>query len=301
MVSEIFMQNLTTNMSMSMNRTNADFLLDDNSPDWGGIAADDMTYPFLSSGGGIGVIKTSMNNSRQVTIIGWIYNNESGTIEQKKDFLNKFCNPFDELKIVCNEYTLLGHFSQPIVYPNNDSDNNNCVCKFLLYITCPFPLFRKEISSADDINTGLTNSFYFPLVLPSESTYVFGSKVRDGNVPILNNGTIATGFVIYIKPISNITGLKLTLGNQIFKFKTNYTIAANKEVKISSVTGSMGIWLKSAGGSYESIFSAFDLSSDWLKAPVGLSNISLSCESGSVSAIDTIIELNELYYAMEEQ
>ena len=301
MVEEIKIQNLTTNAILTLNRTNSDYLLDDNSPDWGTVSAEDITYPLMSSGIGIGVTKTVLNSPRPVTIIGWIYNSPDNTIENKKKTLNSFCNPFDELEIRTGEYEIRGHFSQPILYSASDDSNNECICKFILYITCQVPMFNK-ISRSNTTNRGeLQNSFMFPLVLPELQTYIFGYRIQDDTVILNNTGTVASGMIIELKTASSVQGLSLSIGNQEFSLKPSYILVPGVTIRINTISGSRGIWTKSGSGDFEYAFQIIDLDSDWLQAPVGLNELEIVCDEGSISALSVDVKLEELFYAMENQ
>lgn len=300
MVDAISIQNITSNIVITLNRLDAQFLLDDNSPDFGTINANDITYPLLSTYIGVGVSKTTLNQPRQITITGWICNDAQGTIEAKKRILNTFCNPFDLLKITCKEYTITGHMEQPILYPSNSALNNDCLCKFTMYITCPFPLFAKELETIK--NTGAVNkNFIFPLVLTAPKGFVFGERTKTNEMVINNVGTVETGFVVEISTTSTVKGLSFTINNQTLKLKDSYSLTSGKSVKISTVGGSRGIWLKIGNNAYVPAFEILDLSSDWLQLSVGLNTITLNCSEGSLTYVDISMFVNCLYYAMEDQ
>ena len=299
MVDEVIIKNLTTNVTLVLNRTTSSFLLDDKSPDWGTVNATDVTYPNLASKIGVGIIRTSMNAVRQISFTGWIFNDANGTIEDKKEILNTFCNPFDSLRIESNGYTIEGHTSQPIVYSSDDSINNDCICKFIIYVTCPFPLFSKSAEGTDDLSE-LEETFTFPWVIP-ESGFVFGIRTKQSSITINNLGTVATGFVMEVKTSGTIKGLSFTVGNQTLAVKPNYIFTSGKRIRISTVAGQIGIWLKTGNGEYEKAFNILDLDSDWIQLPIGLSTIQMSCSEGSLSTVDASVSVKYLYYAMEEQ
>lgn len=299
MVSEVLITNLTTNVKLKLDRQNSSFLLDDDSPDWGSINATDITYPFLSSHVGVGLTQTTLNVPRPISITGYVYNNAEGSIEVKKEILNSFCNPFDTLLIESDGYSIEGHMLQPVVYSSKEELNNDCLCKFVMYITCPFPLFAKENTDSQD-TTELTKSFTFPWVIP-QNNFVFGTRTRLNAITVNNKGTIATGFVMELKTSASIKGLSFTVGNQVLSLKSNYIFTTGQTIKISTIAGQIGIWLKSDGGEYASAFNILDLKSDWIQLPVGLSTIQISCSEGSITTLDASVVVNYLYYAMEGQ
>lgn len=301
MVSEFIIRNLTTNVVLEFNRSTGPFLLDDDSPDWGSINSTDATYPLLSSYVGVGVSKITLNVPRPITIIGWLCNDGGGTIEAKKNILNAFCNPFDTLRITCGDYTIEGHTTQPIVYSNEEKFNNNILCKFMIYITCPFPLFAKESQDSSSDDSNVVKKFVFPFVIMANERYVFGYRTSVNQIAINNKGTIETGFVMELKTAALIKGLSFTLGNQVLALKSNYSFVSNKTIKISTMAGSRGIWIKTGVGEYEPAFDIIDLDSDWIQLPVGMNVIDIDCVQGSISSLDISIVTKFLYYAMEDQ
>ena len=92
MVEEITLHNKTLNTYITLNRTNSDYYLDDNSPDWGTVQATQFTYPILSTGIGLGLTKITAHQQRIVNIVGWVINDRNSSIEKKKQALNTFCN-----------------------------------------------------------------------------------------------------------------------------------------------------------------------------------------------------------------
>lgn len=298
MVEEITLHNKTLNTYIKLNRTNGAYFLDDDSPDWGTVQANQYSYPRLSSRIGAGLTNISAYTPRIINIIGWVINDTAGTIEQKKGVLNTFCNIFDELEILAGDYKITGYFGNSVIYPSESKNNNDCKCKFMIQVNCLQPMFEKGEISSSNATSELTQSWVFPWVL-QENAFVFGTQQKYNYSILKNAGSVETGFTMEVSTSSNITGLYFTLGTQQFKLKGNYVLTPSTKLTISTVEGNKGIW-KEVSGVKTKAFETLDLTSDFIQIPVGTSRLEFGCQSGSLSALDVKISFKPLYYLMED-
>lgn len=303
MIEEITIVNSTLNQSITLNKTSAAFLLaDDSAIDWGTISADISTYDSVSRIG-VGVNNISMATGRDISIVGWIVNDDNGTIEEKKSQLRTFCNPFDEITIVIGEYKIDGVFSQIVKYPSSNKENNEIICKFLIYIFCPNPLFSLVEKQEAVAYTVYKKSFVFPLVWQEEEPIVFGLRQGLGDFILTNSGTLDTGFEAYIYVADNITGLHITnlTNNSVLSIKSTVTLENGDIIYINTVFGKRSIKVGKSLDNLENAFSIFDLSSEFLQLLPGENQMQFSVDSGSVSALSAEFNVQPLFYALEGQ
>lgn len=142
MVDSIRIYNKTYDKYIDLDKYSAMFLLDDEGVDWGIVTPTINTYASIY-GLGSKVSNITFQKARVITITGWIINDNTGTISQKKKLLNQFVNPMNEIQLeVLGKYYISGTFTNSVKYTNKRKENNDTVCKFQLSITCSDPFFR---------------------------------------------------------------------------------------------------------------------------------------------------------------
>lgn len=144
MVEQLELKNLSFYKGVVLNRTDADYLLDDDGVDWGSVPSHISSYSSIDGLGSV-ISNVSISNPRPIRIVGWITQGEDSTIEDKKEYLSKICNPIDPIRITCGAYTIEGRMSSSIKFATTMNENNEEMCKFSLYIECPKPFFTKHI------------------------------------------------------------------------------------------------------------------------------------------------------------
>lgn len=303
MIEEISIHNKTLNQTILLNKSEAPFLLDnDNAIDWGSLASNISTYKSVTKVG-VGINNVDLSAGRDITIIGWLIDDAYGTIQDKKQQLNSFCNPFDEIDIYAGEFKISGCFNQIIQYPIANKSNNEIVCKFCMRIFCENPLFTyREPQEASSYEV-YQNLFTFPLIWVTGEDIVFGVRPGLSDFALENFGTLATGFEAYLFINSEVSGLAINNLNtgKSLKFKSSVTFEPGDIVYINTVFGNR---ILKAGQSLDSLtnaFQSFDLSSDFVQLLAGKNSMSVTVESGSISGIDAKFFVEPLFYALEEQ
>ena len=260
MVEQIEIKNLNYQKGFILNRTDAEYLLDDNGVDWGSVPSRISSYNSIDGLGGI-VNKVSISKSRTIQIIGWIIPGEQATIEEKKSYLSKICNPMDVLRIYCGAYTIEGVMKSTVKFANKTDENNEEMCKFSLSLDCAYPFFIKHIEK--QLGAGTNN----PLYVESSTYDDAGNITHISSYPIEleNPGDFDVGAEFLI-----------TLSNA---YKNLRVITKDPKTTLFSYFSLLGVLQEDTifrvnttpNHKYVSDYGAWDLNSDWVKIYKALS------------------------------
>ena len=302
MIEEIVLRNKTLSQSITLNKNASAFLLDDDQAiDWGTVTANISTYTSTTRVG-VGINNVSVSQGRKIAIVGWMINDDLGTIEDKKKQLNVFCNPFDEIQIEAGKYKIDARFEQAIKYTTKNNENNDIICKFLMYLFCSDPLFTLITPEEASDFVVYQKSFTFPWIWVQPEEIVFGLRHGLDNFALQNNGTISTGFRAYLYIGGNTTGLTITnhTTGEIFKLKSTVTLEEGDIIYIDTIEGSKTLKSGTSLDNLENAFSALDLSSDFIQVIPGDNYISITATQG-FDAISAQFYVEPLFYALGEQ
>lgn len=132
--------------SIIMNRTNADYLIDDNGLDWGEITSRLYTLKNLDTiGSTLNAVETV--DPRPISITGWVV----GTIpemETKKNKLKNILAPQTTIRVqipndedILNPYYIDTQLVSSIKFSKEYDANNEAMCQFTFGLQAPYPFF----------------------------------------------------------------------------------------------------------------------------------------------------------------
>lgn len=180
-------------ISVVFNRTNSDYLIDDDGIDWGEITS---TFSTLSNLDGYGSELNAVETTgmRDVKIVGWVVGTEA-QMAAKKSYLAQVLYPQKDLTISVTSkrdqsktYTLTVYVSKSITFGNTVRTNNEKMCRFEVVFTAVYPFFERArsytISSSGEgiLNLGaLKVGARISLVLNSavSNPYIYLTKARE--------------------------------------------------------------------------------------------------------------------------
>lgn len=211
MVNEIRITNVETLESLVINKDGtSDFVLDHISWDSPSVTVDTYRVPFQigESISGVTVGKRSpvivgyvTNKLPASSMLGrtWkeYYEEQEKIMEQRKMELDRIISVYQDIKIEANGYYLDARPSSPVVYSEDEKENNEIVCMFTINLVCCRPMFYK-----DNVTVSLAtveDQFHFPLVIPEEQGVVFGRIMRRQSVVIQNEGDVDASCTIVIR------------------------------------------------------------------------------------------------------
>lgn len=245
---------------------------------WNSAESEKFTTKYLEQIGS--TIVRSVLQMRPIEIVGYAIAETVEEMSERKRFLNAFVSPLEFYIAKYNGYAIQFQPSMSIQYANEEETNNNeYICKFKISGICPDPLFSLE----EDMEAKLalySGLFHFPLQMAEEEPVVFGVKIESRTIVINNSGDVSTGMIFTITAngtVENPTVTNITTGES---FTINKTLAQGEIVVINTRIGSKSIRGGTAGG-MTNYFRYKTLQSKWIQLRKGLNDIRYSATSGT--------------------
>lgn len=303
MVEELIIENLTNKKKHIFNMDNANYLLYEGGIDWGSINVEHNQFQYSQQ---VGVtITESLIGTRDISISGWIIGKTLEEIEKKKFDLSVLINPLDYVNIDVNDYRITGKPSSNVTFSNTYQENNDKMCKFLIQIFCPFPLF-KSIKTYGKKLVESFGMFKFPLVLPKEGM-VMGVRKESAFTMINNLGSVPVGVKITFNAHGNVNNPTLVNVNTLERIKLNKTLIAGETVEINTLKGERSVMGKTGDHEQESYLDYFDFDNSWIYLPVGESMFTVKSynnegqEDATYKLLDVTIQYNVCFTNLENE
>lgn len=274
---------------MAFGVDNEDYLLTDDGVDWGSIGVTHNTYQYPTQ---LGVSESStVIGTRDISITGWIIGNTVKEIESKKAILSKEVNPLQKVRITANGYFIEGSPSSNVVYGKTLSENNEVMCKFLLNIFCPYPLFRTatavEVPIADTLG-----KFGFPLVIPKNTGVIMGLRKKSLFTDLVNDGAVSVGLVITLEATGTVNNPEIVNVSTKEVIKINKVLCSGEKVVINTSEGERSVIGKIDYEEERSYFGYFDYDNDWMQLPLGISTFTFKSRDSEGFEDETYKKLN---------
>lgn len=302
-VSKVVLTNKVTRVSYGFDTDNADYLIDDESIDWGTVKGQHHTYSYPEQIGEY--LSSTTIETRGISIFGWIVGTYE-EIKRKKKELGRFINPQQPIEIVVGEYSIVGSPESQVKFSNSYKENNDTMCKFLISLYCNNPMFTKIVPEVTSVAT-VQPMFRFPLVIPTTGS-IFGLKEISLFGEVVNSGAVTVGCIIELEAtgiVNNPRVFKTVTGEEI---KINTVMSAGDKIIISTNKGNR--YIKSViGGIEESYIEYLDFDSSWLQFDVGTTVVGYgtSANDGSTDTQETYknlrieISIYESVFNLEEE
>lgn len=175
MVESIVLVNKSLGTSLPINMATRDYVLEN--VDWGAIESSNKSYKFINQ---VGVYVTGTTlESRTISILGWVVADTIEDMKRRKKFLNSFVNPLQRVDLQYNEYRIEGIPETSIKYGSEMPENNEVMCKFLINLFCPDPMFYTQNGSYVSV-ANWAPKFKFPLIIPSGNYVTYGDTPQGG-------------------------------------------------------------------------------------------------------------------------
>lgn len=177
MVESIVLVNKSLGTSLPINMATRDYVLEN--VDWGAIESSNKSYKFINQ---VGVYVTGTTlESRTISILGWVVADTIEDMKRRKKFLNSFVNPLQRIDLQYNEYRIEGIPETSIKYGSEMPENNEVMCKFLINLFCPDPMFYTQNGSYVSV-ANWAPKFKFPLIIPSGNYVTYGDTPQGGTL-----------------------------------------------------------------------------------------------------------------------
>lgn len=299
MVESIVLVNKSLGTSLPINMATRDYVLEN--VDWGAIESSNKSYKFINQ---VGVYVTGTTlESRTISILGWVVADTIEDMKRRKKFLNSFVNPLQRIDLQYNEYRIEGIPETSIKYGSEMPENNEVMCKFLINLFCPDPMFYTQNGSYVSV-ANWAPKFKFPLIIPSGNYVVYGDTPQETGT--LENPVELTGVSEFtvknqlyrpelVRPLRRIGQVK-------DKLQTCFKSVYDKRIVISSADGFA--FSDNAGNGYARFYKVYNsvrfspIASDWLpgyaKSAYNATNegvYSADSDAGSISIVLSIKRL----------
>lgn len=150
MINSISLYNTVNQASVILNRSNSDYLIDDDGLDWGRVDTRISSVSNIDSVG-VDIDRVFIDTPRDITISGWVVGTES-QMANKKSFLSKVISPKSLITITVGEYKIDVYATSALHISSEYRENNEVMCRFNVTMTAPYPFFyvTKTYSSGFD-------------------------------------------------------------------------------------------------------------------------------------------------------
>ena len=140
--------------TITFNRTNSDFLIDDNGLDWGEVNSTFSTIPnFNGMGSELNAVQTT--DIREIHLVGWVVGTPA-QMSSKKTLLSEIISPQKPLRIQVSGYYMDVYLSKAVSFGKTEQTNNEKMCQFEMTFAAVYPFFQRSvqynISSSGTIN-----------------------------------------------------------------------------------------------------------------------------------------------------
>lgn len=300
MIDNLLIVNKSTSKSIRMDMNKADFLLFEGGIDLGSVETKHNTFSYTSQIGEY--ITGTILGKRNISISGWIIGKSEQEIFSKKDTLSKTINPFNDLRIQFGEYGIDCRAETNVSFSKSYKENNDRMCKFLIKLLCPFPLFNKN----SDISYTLVEergAFRMPWVITDKTilSWVEASTLTD----VVNEGPIPVGVRIVLTAKGVVNNPTIILVETQEKAKLNKVMTDGETIEISSQKERYVIG--TINGVTENYLDYLDYDSTWLQLKPGENRIAIKTyndsgiEDSSVNNLEVNIYYNPCLFNLKEE
>lgn len=265
--------------------------------DWGQVQGQHQTYSFYNQVGG-SIVGTKIG-TRPLSIIGWVVDAGSNTLQERCDFLNAFISPAEDYELEFKSKKIRFRPDISVAYSPEYMKNNEKVRRFLIQGTCPFPLFSdSEASEASFEQT--EKRFCFPTGFGRKAPLVFAISKEAYSVNIRSTGGFPSGIIVRIRftgEVVNPSIHNLTTGKMD---GVRRTFSSGEQLEISTTPGSKHMILWTADGEKQDLIKYRDVRTAWIQLQPGENRISISCDDlDQRSNMDVKLYYTPLYLEVE--
>lgn len=269
MVEELKIRNLTLNDECTMNMEDADYLLYEGGIDWGSLGVSHNTFQYSQQVGQS--ITNTVVGTRDISIGGWIIGKTLDEIKAKKKRLSAIVNPLNDVEVEQGKWKIKCRPAANVVFSNSYVENNDTVCKFLIQLFCPNPMFESSTTYGKKLMQDEA-MFKFPWVLP-RTGIVMSTRQASSIVAINNTGSAEVGCTITLQALGDVNNPEVVNldTSEFIKIKKN--LVYGEVITIKTAKGERSVVGHIGSAEDINYLDYFDFDNTWLQLPVGVSNI----------------------------
>ena len=314
MVSNFILENRTTQKQITFGQSDEyDYLFKSDGLDWGSVPAEHNTYNFPNQ---VGVsISSTKIKERDITITGYVYylltDDERKSLDRnmwdkycyekikdKKRILSEIVNPSDYVRFIIGNYYIEGKPSSAVKFGDSEEDNNIYFCKFIIFVYCNNPMFKKNTITKTVIS-GSSGLFHFPLVL-KPSGLTMSSRKNYLMLAVENEGNVEIGGKIIFKAKGEVLNPSVENLNTGEIITINKTLEKGEIVTVSTLDGKEKGITGYLNGVNRNYFNYWNFENSWFKFQQGTTLVGYSTENAAENLLDVSIELNPEKFNLEE-
>ena len=303
MVESLKIENLNTGSVKQFDMAEADYLIYEGSIDWGNAQVDHSTFQFPQQIGSY--ITNTIVGSRDIAINGWIIGDNLDEIVAKKKALSAFINPLNDFKIVVGQYYIDAKPTSNVVFGKEYTENNDVAVKFLIQMTCPYPLF--VLTNPFTVNVASNvGGFHFPLTIPKNGGIIMGYRKQSLFTNVSNFGAIDIGMVVTLTARAVVNNPAIINVNTHEQLKINKVMDVGEKIVIDTSIGNRSI-VGIKGEVQTNYLKYLDYDSVWLQLATGTSLLTYKTynangnEDETYKNLDVVIQYRTALYNLEEE
>lgn len=254
------------------------------SVDYGSIGATHSTAKGVEQIGER-VVNTTLD-ARDVEIVGFIKASSAEDMEAKKAALYQMCDPRRPFLILPDAETALEcRASGTVKFSTSRLTNNERVARFVIDAVSYDPLFRDAVARYRKIAEWASN-FIWPLQIPATG-FTFADRTDSLIATLENGGDVEAGLLIHFTAGATVENPKLTNVATGEYIKLNRTLVAGETVVVNTNYGQEAVTSYN-GDEVADAINDLDLSSTFLQAPIGASQLHYTADSNVTAMTVTI-------------
>lgn len=268
MIERIVLRNTKSSEELILDKVSTpDFILE--SVEWEPIRGTHHSYRYVNQIGE-SVSNTSLG-TRPVTIEGWVVAHDEAQMDSRKNILNTFVNPQEEIELFYKDYVIKFLPDESVRYSIAYGENNDVFCKFRIEGTCHNPMFS-DTSETSKTFVATIPMFHFPLVMTKdlpERGVVFGRRMESLIVSATNRGSVDIGMRIVFKANGTVVNPSLVNVNTQEALFINKAMVAGEEIQINTNIGERSVRGRIGTADFVNYYMYRSFDSAWLKLYVG--------------------------------
>lgn len=237
----ITLKNLTSGKELELGFT--PFALE--SIDYGQISSSRQTYKFLGQQGSI--VSAVTLETRTISIVGWVVAENFSLMKQRKGLLNGFVNPLQYIEVQENGYKIKGLPTRTVVYSTSPSDNNEVMCRFMIDLFCPDPMFYYQNDVIQDVASWIPQ-FHFPLIIPKDEGIIMGYRLPTLIANVNNSGHTDCGMIIEFIAQGAVKNPKLINVNTQQTISFTKDMVLGDKITINTNENNKAVYFSSSSG-----------------------------------------------------
>jgi hypothetical protein len=256
----------------------------------------------------VSVSSTSLEE-RDIEIQGWVVAETEQDMATRKQLLNSFVNPRQQIQLEYLHYKLDFLPKQSIRYTPNWSENNEVMCRFVITGVAPDPRWSDQEETTMPAAVTIP-TFHFPLIIapqpheiPPEPPYpaggvVFGYRQPSLFLTISNSSSVPVGMRIVFRAYGVLSNPRIINVRTGEYFGLNLGMHGGDNTTVITELGQKSV-RGTIRGTEQNLFPYRDIGSSWLQLEVGDNVFTYAADDG-IENLDIFIYYYNRYLEVQQ-